>query len=141
MLEDFIVVDMPYTDDAQIILGRPILVTASYHINMREGRISFELEGRFVVFSHMKEDAVSPHSSILNALPLSLEYDMEDVLHDEEPPGSEWISYKDPDQEYVKVEFSTPMPPSKSEVETPISNDFLISKCYRFSQVVHYMPP
>ena len=70
MLEDFIVVDMPKTDDAQIILGRPILATVGCHIDVRESRISFEVEGRFAVFSHRKEDAVSPHSSILDALPL-----------------------------------------------------------------------
>ena len=96
MLEDFIVVDMPETNDAQIILGRPILATASCHINVREGRISFEVEGRFAVFSHKKEDVVSPHSSILDVLPISPEYDIEDVLYDEDPPNSEWISYEDP---------------------------------------------
>lgn len=41
MLEDFIVVDMPETDNAQIILGRPILATASCHIDVRGGRIPF----------------------------------------------------------------------------------------------------
>ena len=35
VLEDFIVVDMPETDDAQIILGRPILETAGCHIDVR----------------------------------------------------------------------------------------------------------
>jgi len=89
VLEDFIVVDMPETNDAQIILGRPILATAGCHLDVREGRISFEIEGRFAMFSHKKEDAVSSHSSILNALPLSPDYDMEDVLYDEDPPDSE----------------------------------------------------
>ena len=97
VLEDFIVVDMPETNDAQIILGRPILATASCHINVREGRISFEVEGRFAVFSHRKEDAISPHSSILDAFPLFPEHDMEDVLNDEDPSDSEWISYEDLD--------------------------------------------
>ena len=71
MLEDVIVVDIPKTDDAQMILGRPIFTTTGCHIDVREGRISFEVEGRFAVFSHRKEDVVSPHSSILDALPLS----------------------------------------------------------------------
>ena len=52
--------------------------TVGRHNDVREGRISFEVEGRFVVFSHRKEDAVSPHSSILDALPLFPECDMED---------------------------------------------------------------
>ena len=52
VLEDFIIVDMLETDDAQIILGRPILATAGYHIDVREGRNSFEVEGRFAVFSY-----------------------------------------------------------------------------------------
>jgi len=49
VLEDFIVVDIPETDDTQIILGRPILTIVSCHIDVREGRISFKVEGRFVV--------------------------------------------------------------------------------------------
>jgi len=47
VLEDFIVVNMPETDDTQIILGRPILATTSCHINVRKGHISFEVEGSF----------------------------------------------------------------------------------------------
>ena len=30
---------------------------------------------------------------------------MDDVLNDEDPPDSEWISYEDPNQGYVMVEF------------------------------------
>ena len=59
------------------------------HIDVRKGHFSFEAEGRFVVYNHRKEDAVSPHSSILDALPLFPEYDVEDVLNDEDPPDSE----------------------------------------------------
>jgi len=140
-VRDFIVVDMPEIDDTQIIFGRPILATAGCHIDIREGRISFVAERRFAVFSHRKEDAVSPHSSILDALPLSPKCDMEDVLYAEDPPGSEWISYEDPDQVYVKVEFSTPMPPNKLEVEAPISNDSSLSEYCRFARVLHSMPP
>ena len=44
VLEDFTIVDMPETDDAQIILGRPILAIASCHIDVRKGRITFELQ-------------------------------------------------------------------------------------------------
>jgi len=35
VLEDFIIVDMPKTNDAQIILRRPILVTVGCDINIR----------------------------------------------------------------------------------------------------------
>ena len=87
-----------------------------------------------------KEDVVSPHFFILDALLLSPKYDMENVLYDEDPSNSEWISYEDPDQGYVRVEFSAPMPPSKPEVETPISNDSLITEYCRFTQIVHSMP-
>jgi len=48
------------------------------------------------VFIHKKEDMVSPHSSILDALSLSPEIDMEDILNCEDPPDSDWISYEDP---------------------------------------------
>jgi len=56
--KDFIVVNIPETDDTQIILGRPILATAGCRIDVREGRTSFEVEGRFVMFSHRKEDTI-----------------------------------------------------------------------------------
>jgi len=81
VLEDFIIVDIPETDDAQIILGRPILATAGYHIDMRVACVSFEVEGRFAVFSRRKKNVISPHSSILGALSLFPEIDMEDVLN------------------------------------------------------------
>ena len=89
VLEDLIIVDIPKTDNAQIILGQPILATAGCHIDVREGRVPFEVEGRFAMFNHRKDDMVSPHSSILDALPLSPDYYREDVLYDEDPPDSE----------------------------------------------------
>jgi len=61
-------------------------------------------------------------------------------LHDEDPPNSEWISYEDPDQGYVRVEFSAPMPSNKPEVEAPISNDSSLSEYCSFARVCHYMP-
>jgi len=63
VLEDFIIVDMPEIDNAQIILGRPISAIASYHINVRKGHITFEVEGHYAVFCHMWSDMVSPSSS------------------------------------------------------------------------------
>ena len=113
MLEDFIIVDMPETDDAQIILGRPILATVGCHIDIREGHVSFEVEGRFAMFSHRKDDIVSPYSAILDALPFFPEIDMNDILNYDDPPDFDCISYEDPNQGYVKVEFSVPMPPNK----------------------------
>jgi len=112
----------------KLSLVGPFLTIADCHIDVREGRISFEVEGRFVVFSHRNEDVISPHSSILDALPLSPECDMEDILYVEDPPGSKLISYEDPDQGYVKVEFSAPMPSNKPMVEASISNDSSLSE-------------
>ena len=74
VLKDFIIVDMTKIDDAQIILGRPLLATAGCHIEARKGRITFELQGCDVVFYHMEEKAVSPNSSLLDELPLPLRY-------------------------------------------------------------------
>ena len=88
VLEDFNEANIPKTDDAQLIVGRLILTTAGCHIDVRGGRISFEVKRSFAMFSHRKEDAVSPHSSIFDALPFPSEYDMEDVLNDEDPPDS-----------------------------------------------------
>jgi len=58
---------------------------------------------------------------------------MEDVLYDEDVRDSKWISYENPDQGYVRVEFAAPMPPSKPEVEAPVSNNSLISEYFRFA--------
>jgi len=58
VLEDFIVVDIPKTNNTQIILGKPILAIAGCHIDVKEGHISFEVERRFAVFSHRKDDAI-----------------------------------------------------------------------------------
>jgi len=97
VLEDFVVVDMPKTDDTQIILGRLILAPACCHIDVRKGRITFEVEGCYAVFCRIKKDVVSPSSSLFDSLPLSPEIDMEDILNYEDPPDSDWISHKDPD--------------------------------------------
>ena len=67
MLEDFIIFDMPGTDNAQIIIGQPILATAGCHIYARKGRITFEVEGKYAVLCHTKEDVVSPSSFLLDA--------------------------------------------------------------------------
>jgi len=53
---------------------------------------------------------------------------MEDVLHAEDPPDFEWISYEDPDQGYVKVEFSAPLSPNEPEIGAPISKDSSLSE-------------
>ena len=77
-MEDFIIVGMTETDDAQIILGRPLLATAGCQIDVRKGRIIFEVEGRYAVFCYMKEKVVSPNSSLLDEflLPLKLTWRM-----------------------------------------------------------------
>jgi len=49
VLEDFTIVDMPETNDAQIILGWPILATVGCHIGIRKGRTTFEVEGRYAM--------------------------------------------------------------------------------------------
>ena len=141
MEENFIIVYMPKTDDAQIILDQPILATVGCRIDVRKGRITFKGEGRYVVFCHLKEDVVSPSSSLLDALPLSPEIDMEDVLNCEDLPDFDWISYEDPDRKYVNVEFAAPMPPNTPEVEVPILNNSSMSDNCRFTQVVLFMPP
>jgi len=101
VLEDFIIINMPEIDDAQIILGRPILATAGCHIDVRKGRITFKVEGHYAVFCHMNEKVVSPNSSVLDEFPPSSEIDMEDVLNCEKPPDFNWISHEDPNQKYV----------------------------------------
>jgi len=75
------------------------------------------------MFCHTKEEVISPNSCLLDALPLSPETNMENVLNCDDPPNFEWISYKDSDQRYVKVEFPAPMPPNMPEVEVLLPNE------------------
>ena len=53
---------------------------------------------------------------------------MEDVLNCEDPPDSDWISYEDSDQRYVKVEFATLIPPNTPKVEVPVPNEVLYER-------------
>ena len=109
-------------------------------IYVRKGRITFEVEGCYAVFCHTKEDVVSPSSSLLDALPLSPEIDMEDVLNFEDPPDSYWIFYEDLDQRYVKVEFAAPMLPNMPEVKVLVPKESSMSNYCRFAHVVPSMP-
>ena len=68
------------TDDAQITLGRPFMATASCHIDVRKGRITFEVQGCYAMFCHMEEKEVSSNSFLFDEFPLSPEIDMEDIL-------------------------------------------------------------
>ena len=99
-----------------------ILATAGCHIDVRKGWITFEEQRHYVVFCHMKEKVVSPNSSFLDEFPPSPEIDIEDVWNCEDPPDADWISFEDPDQGHVKVEFIAPMPPNKPEVKALVSN-------------------
>ena len=80
VLEDFIIVDMLEIDDAQIIIGQPILVTTGCHIDVREGRVYFEVEGRFAMFSHRKVEfaAPMPPNKLEVEAPISNESSMSD---------------------------------------------------------------
>jgi len=91
------------------------------------------------VFCHTK--TISPCSSLLDALSLSPEIDIEDVLNCDDPPNSDWISDKDPDQQYARVEFPASKPPNMPAVEVPMPNESSMSNNCRFTQVVFSMPP
>jgi len=80
VLEDFFIANMNEADDAQIILSRPFQVIAGFHIDVKRGWITFEVQGSYAMFCNMKEKVFSPHSSLLDAFPFSPEIDMEHVL-------------------------------------------------------------
>jgi len=103
VLEDFIIADMIEIDDAQIILGRPLLATSDCSIDVRGGRITFGVEGCYAVFCFMDEKVVSPNSSPSDTLPISPELDMEDGLNCPDLSDFDWISTKDLDKGYDKV--------------------------------------
>jgi len=85
VLEDFIIVNMPETNDAQIILGRPLLATVGCQIDATQGRMTFEVEGCYAMFCHMKEKVASPNSPLLDEFHPSPKIVMEDVLDCEDP--------------------------------------------------------
>ena len=141
VLEDFIMTDMTETDDAQIILNRPYLATSNCNIDVKVGHITFDVEGCYTMFCFMDEKVVSTNSSPSDTFPLSLEIDMEDGVNCQDPSDFEWISTKDLDQWYVKIEFTAPTKPSLPKVKVYASNESLVTDYCRFSQAVLSLPP
>jgi len=141
VLHEFIIVYMHETDNAQIILGRPILATAGCHIDVRKGHITFKVEGRYAVFCHIKEKVVSPNSSLFGEFPPSPEIDMEDVLNYGDPHDFDLISYEGADQRYVNVKFAAPTPPNMPMVEADVSDESSMSNNCRFAQAILFLPP
>ena len=84
---------------------------------------------------------VSLNSSLLDALPFSTEIDVEDVLNCEDPSDLNQISHESPNQRYVKVEFTAPMPPNMPKVKAHVSNESSMSDYCRFAQVVPSLYP
>ena len=138
-MEDFIIVDIVETDDAQIILGRPLMAIVGYHIDVRRG-VTFEVQGCYTMFCYMKEKVVSPNSPLLDTFPPSPEIGMEDILNFQDPPNFDWISIEDPDQGCFKVEFAAPLPPSIPKAEVHTSNESAMSDYCRFALVVLSLP-
>jgi len=58
---------------------------------------------------------------------------MEDDWGCPDPSDFDWLSTKDPDQGYVKMEFAAPTPPSIPEVEIYASNESSMSDYCRFT--------
>ena len=56
LLEDFIITDMIETDDAQIILGRPLLATSGCSIDVNRGRITFKVGSVMYVLFYGQEN-------------------------------------------------------------------------------------
>jgi len=130
VLEDFIIVDISKTDDAQIILGMP-LATSGCNIDVKRGQL--QVERCYAMFCFMDERVVSPNSFQSDAFPSSPEIDMEDVLNCQDLPDFDWISTEDSDLGYVKVEFVAPKPPSIPKVEAHASNESTMSDYCRFA--------
>ena len=114
---NFIIVDRTKTNDTQIILGMPFLDDSVCSIDVKGGRIKFEVKGCSVMFCFIDKSPAFPNSSQSYAFPLSFDIDMEDGLNCQDPSNFDWISIEDPDQGYVKVEFTAPTPPSVPKVE------------------------
>jgi len=93
------------------------------------------------MFCHMEGQVVSPNSSLLDEFSPSLEINMEDILNCQDPPGFDWISTKDLDRGYAKVELAASMPPSIPKVDAHASNESTVRDYCRFAQVVLSLPP
>jgi len=65
VLDDFIIADITETDDAQIILRRPYLATSGYTIDVKGGRITFEVGGVIPHFVFIEDKISSPNFSSL----------------------------------------------------------------------------
>ena len=89
----------------------------------------------------MDEKIISLNCFLSDVLPLSPEIKMDDDWSCPDPSNSYWISIEDPDQGYVKVEFTAPMPPSTPEVGVYASNESSMSDYCKFAQVVLSLPP
>jgi len=59
----------------------------------------------------------------------------------EDPPDFDWISYEDPNQRYVEVEFAAPVPRNMLMVEAYVSNESSMSDYCRFAQAILSLPP
>jgi len=103
--------------------------------------MTFEVEGRYAMFCHMKEKGVSPKSSLLDEFPPSPKIDMKDVLNCEDPPDFDWISHQNPTQRYVKVEFAAPTLPNMPKVKAHVCNESSMSDYCRFAQAILSLPP
>ena len=103
VVKDFIIADITEIDDTQIILGRPFLATIGFHIDVKRGRLTFEVQGSYAIFCYVKDKMASPSFSLSDAFPYSPEIDMDDVMNCQDPPNFDWISAEDPHQGYVKV--------------------------------------
>ena len=114
---------------------RLFLATSGCTVNVQGGRITFKW-GCYTTFCFMDEKIISPNSFLSDVLPISPEIETKDDWSYLGPSDSNWISTKDPDQGYVKVEFAAPTPPSIPGVETYASNESSMSDYCRFTQLV-----
>jgi len=136
---DFMILEMAEDAHTQIIIGRPLLATASCEINVKEGKLTFEKEENHVEFGLFNDCESSP--SIFSccgceAIILNEHVNILDI-HSNDPPIFYYASFEGQGFDNVKVES---MPPSIVKDEPYAVNERYSSDCCRFVTLIKSMP-
>ena len=123
-----------------LILGRPFLVASGCKIDMKRGRLTFEMGKCHVEFNFLEDQILSLASFVSDKVLFSHEIEMDYVWCCTHPSMFDWISSKGPNLDYAKVEFVTPMPPIITEDRPLTFNEGSLRVYHRFALLFTSLP-
>jgi len=136
---DFVILDMPEDSHTQIILGRPLLATAGCTIDVKEGKLTFDVGEKHAKFGLLKDFKPSPsiHSCcgcevLASNEPVSM---LDVTLND--PSSFDCTLFEGPGHHGVTVNS---LPPSLIEDNPYVVDEDYVSYCYRFITFMMSMP-